>query len=285
VGVPYSHTLTATATPPVRWALREGEGSLPPGLTLNASTGVISGTPTASGDFVSRVFASNEFFADVSEIVGISVAPHAGPPGPPPPPVAGQSVDARVVSGTVTAQCPGQPAGPLSGAQQLKVGCTIDSTNGRVAITSASDQQGHTQTADFYEGAFTVSQTTGLVPAKLTAAKKKKKKPKTVKALITVLTLKGPEPSGCGKKGKLVAASKRGRRLWGSGKGRFRTVGHRAHAIVRGTVWLTEERCNGTYVQVNQGVVSVQDLTLKKTVTVKAPHHYLAPAKKPKKKK
>jgi Putative Ig domain len=48
VSVPYSATLGAAGgTPPYTWSLRLG--ALPSGLTLNSSTGLISGTPTTSG--------------------------------------------------------------------------------------------------------------------------------------------------------------------------------------------------------------------------------------------
>ena len=48
VGVPYSHQLTVSnGTSPFTWSI--SSGSLPAGLTLDATTGLLSGTPTASG--------------------------------------------------------------------------------------------------------------------------------------------------------------------------------------------------------------------------------------------
>ena len=53
VGVPYSQTLRADGgVPPfINWTVVSGSGLLPTGLTINAVTGLISGTPTASGSF------------------------------------------------------------------------------------------------------------------------------------------------------------------------------------------------------------------------------------------
>lgn len=46
VGTAYSVTLAAAGTPPYTWS---AQGALPAGLTLDASSGTISGTPTAGG--------------------------------------------------------------------------------------------------------------------------------------------------------------------------------------------------------------------------------------------
>ena len=56
------------------------------------------------------------------------------------------------------------------------------------------------------------------------------------------------------------------RRLWGKGKGHFRTRGRYSSGTVRGTVWLTSDRCDGTRTYVKEGVVRVFDFTTKKTI-------------------
>jgi hypothetical protein len=208
----------------------------------------------------------------------------------PPPPVPGKSVVVKVVSGTVFVKyppgyipraAPAPPPGfvPFKGAANLPVGTQVDTRAGRIALTSAADTAGvKTQTSDFYKGIFQVKQS---VP---------KKKPKKPAALITDLVMKGQiARSQCaplkGARSAAVDAKKKKKgpksvlgKLWGSGKGKFRTDGKYSSATVRGTIWLVEDRCDGTLTQVKRGVVSVRDIKRKKTVKVKAGHSYLASA-------
>jgi hypothetical protein len=67
------------------------------------------------------------------------------------------------------------------------------------------------------------------------------------------------------------------RRLWGRDRGgRFRTIGRTASAAVRGTVWLTEDRCDGTLIRVKVGRVLVHDTAHHRNVLVGPGHSYLA---------
>ena len=44
-----------------------------------------------------------------------------------------------------------------------------------------------------------------------------------------------------------------------------------------GKLWLTEDRCSGTFARVTDGAVVVRDLTRRRSVVVRAGHSYLAP--------
>jgi hypothetical protein len=149
-------------------------------------------------------------------------------------------------------------------------------------VTSAADTGGvKTQTSDFYDGIFAVKQ---AVP---------KKTPKKPAVLITDLVLKGePSRSECaplkGAGAASAAASKKKKRgaksvlgkLWGNGKGKFRTTGKYSSATVRGTKWLVQDSCAGTLTRAVRGTVTVRDNVRHKTVTVHAGQRYLARPKR-----
>jgi len=191
--------------------------------------------------------------------------PPAGPPAPPntpilsEEPVNGESVAVAPVSGTVKVKAPGKGKFTiLKEGQTIPVGSLVDATNGKVTLTSVN-AAGEEQTAVFYGGKFLVAQHEG--------------------SGLVILKLRGGNFSACkgGARGSAAQASARsGRRLWGSGKGKFRTEGSYGSATVRGTVWLTEDRCNGTLFKVRRGVVSVRDFVAGTTFPLGAGKSYFA---------
>jgi hypothetical protein len=177
-------------------------------------------------------------------------------PAPPlPAPVAGKTVNAYVVRGTVRIKR-GKRFVRLGAAEQIPVGSTIDATRGRVTIAAAGDQ-----TADFYDGIFRIGQGRGAKP-------------------LTTLTL--VEKLRCPRAGRasIAAKGKKKRRLWGDGSGKFRTQGKHSAATVVGTKWLVEDRCGSTTTRVVTGVVSVRDFVKRKTVRVRAGKKYVARARR-----
>ena len=198
-----------------------------------------------------------------------------GPEGGVSPPVPGKSVAIGLVSGKVFYKSPTGRRTQLKADTNIPVGSQIDTRRGRVELTSAATGTGATtQKSDFYQGTFKVKQS---VPKGNRAA-----------ALTTDITLAGEASrSQCASArgaGAAAVSKKKGPhavlgKLWGNGKGKFRTNGKYSSATVRGTIWLTTDRCDGTLTTVKRGTVSVRDLRRHKTVTVKAGHSYLARAR------
>ena len=66
VGTSYNQTLAATGSDTITWSIESG--SLPAGLSLNESTGEITGTPTAEGSSAFTVKAENSYGSDSEEL-------------------------------------------------------------------------------------------------------------------------------------------------------------------------------------------------------------------------
>jgi hypothetical protein len=154
--------------------------------------------------------------------------------------VADKSVAAEEVKGTVLIKVNGKFV-PFE-EDVIKNGTELDTRKGTVEITTAEGGK-----AKFFDGIFKVSQTRGL----------------------TTLTL--TEALDCSSNGKVRAAAKKpkSRKLWGDGKGKFRTKGKYSAATVRGTKWLVKDTCTTTTTTVTQGVVQVEDFAKKRKVTVR----------------
>lgn len=77
VGQSYSSSLLATGgMPPYAYSI--SAGSMPPGLTLNASSGAITGTPTTPGAFSDTSMVVDSVGASATSSCGISIAPGGG---------------------------------------------------------------------------------------------------------------------------------------------------------------------------------------------------------------
>jgi hypothetical protein len=176
-----------------------------------------------------------------------------------PDPRFGKTVNIAPAGGKIKVKPPhGRYFRRLFSATQVKVGSIVDVTAGKVALTSAKDRVGTTQSATFEKGQFRVLQP-------------KKGKP------ITVLKLVGP--LSCKAHKVATTSGRRGSRsLWGSGHGNYRSEGSHGAATVRGTIWLTKDTCAGTLFKVKRGVIVVDDFTSHRKVKVHAGHTYLAPA-------
>ena len=208
------------------------------------------------------------------------------------PPVPGKSVNVRVISGEVgikyaagvsrRAAAHGAQLAtgfvPLKGAANIPIGSTLDTSKGRLSVTAAAVRTGppKTQTAEFYAGIFQIKRQQALV-------KLRHKKRIRTATLSTELIVKGASPKTCAQRSARASRKPSKKvlgRVWGSGKGNYRTRGRSSAATVRGTTWLVEDRCDGTLTRVATGKVTVRDFTARRTVTVRAGQSYLARAQR-----
>jgi hypothetical protein len=179
------------------------------------------------------------------------------------PPVAGRSVAATVTGGAVRVLLPGNDAYvPLSDAASMPVGSVVDARHGAVVMQVALPGK-PAETVSFSGSMFELRQGKHATTVRLRGGDFGKCAPDTRTFAMVA--------SGKKRKSPVV------RSLWASDHGgHFRTHGHNSVATVRGTTWLTEDRCDGTLTRVTSGAVEVYDRSTERKVLVRAGHSYLA---------
>ena len=71
-GTAYTFQIVATGSAPISYSL--GSGGLPPGVLLDAASGLLSGTPTTSGTFSGTIVASNGTLPNASQAFSIVIS-------------------------------------------------------------------------------------------------------------------------------------------------------------------------------------------------------------------
>jgi uncharacterized delta-60 repeat protein len=205
----------------------------------------------APGGYTVGVRVSDPRGAAATATRAIAVVAAAAPV---PQPVLGEQGVARPLRGIVRIRLPGtRRFVRLTELTAIPNGTEIDARKGRLFLSVLHDASGRLDGAKFFSGRFFFRQSDGPTP-------------------ITRLRLSGGSFANCtaGSASVAVIASaqsregkrkkRRVRKLWGDGRGRFRTRGRYGAATVRGTRWLTLDRCDGTKVRVVRGKVAVKDL-------------------------
>ncbi|HEX8206158.1 MAG TPA: PA14 domain-containing protein [Solirubrobacteraceae bacterium] len=208
-----------------------------------------------------------------------AVVSYGGPLDPPATPIAGETFNAAPIGDVLVRRPADGQLIPLEQGASLPIGTHVDTREGAVVVQTAPAEQVDlaSQHAQFEGGMFEVGQ------------------PKRGGKVVTIDLLHGEFAEVCGKRDLRKSSRRRGvlaraagvgaraagrqrvlRRLWGKGKGRFRTRGRHAAATVRGTEWSIADRCDETSVRVHEGVVDVENLLTGAVVTLRAGDRYAA---------
>ncbi|WP_166873816.1 ice-binding family protein [Salinibacterium sp. ZJ450] len=123
VGTDYAFAVTATGTPAPTYAI--SAGSLPAGLQLNGTSGMISGTPTTAGSSTFTITVSNGTAPDavITFTVVTAQAAEAVTPDAPTPPAPASAVTSvptpDIVTGEILPVTGADPTVPLLGGATL----------------------------------------------------------------------------------------------------------------------------------------------------------------------
>ena len=285
VAVPVELSEASPVAVTVNWATRPGTARPPEAQTQGSfvdyytasgqvffAPGETSKTVEVLIDGGGAVEADETFFIDLSSPVNATIARGEATvtilnDDVPPPPAPGQvNLLPSGAGGQCVAVVGGAGCKPLEFGQQLEIDDVLY-INPKQSKVQVQFQAG---AAQFYGGRFDVKEvaTQGGKPVlvmRLVGGNIKKKCATGNRATAGVSSQEKTKPI---------------RRLWGKGKGRFRTRGRYSSGTVRGTNWLTTDFCDGTETRVVTGVVSVFDFVTKKTIMLKPKQSYFAKAGK-----
>jgi hypothetical protein len=219
-------------------------------------------TALADGPHSFEVRATDQIGNTDPTPAGFTFNVYTGPPSP----IAGVSFNVEPAGGNVELQCPGEDSySKLRSFKQIPLGCLINTRRGTVSLTASKGSSGDLQSGHFWGGVFVVSQEMG----------------DNQDVVMELAGRRMCERKRSSRKRVRVLRRNRhgGRRLWGSGKGNFKTAGSHGAATVRGTTWLVIDRCDSsTLFKVGEGTVWVRDFVKGKSVTLGTGQTYLAKA-------
>lgn len=140
-GAPLSTFFGGSLTP---FSYNVSAGSLPPGLSLNASTGVVTGTPTTAGTF-NATFRALDTGSNAATSNSVAFTIGAAPPPPPPPPAGSAVLPAVATDATGSSRRLGQTSRmvvePFTTIEALGTGVrtiatgTTDPSTGEITLT------------------------------------------------------------------------------------------------------------------------------------------------------
>lgn len=244
-------------------------GTLVPSGVANASLVLSSAQP---GSLTVPASASGDYDANPSNNSGTATTAILDPTAPPPPPPAPAQPGTwnAITVGTVTVNGVVLPPDTLF---VLHPGDVVDITGGSITFTSVDGSFGTFSSAPPHARRISgVGHVAAAGPtSQFTVA------PQAAAADPTTLKLSGGDFSVCSSPRSLQAKKKTVvRQLWGKASGHFRTQARYSSATIRGTVWLTEDRCDGSFTQAVVDSVDVNDLVKNTTVTISPGQSYLA---------
>jgi hypothetical protein len=182
----------------------------------------------------------------------------------------GISVLVERTAGTVKVKAPGKKFKNFKKVESVRVNSLVDTRRGQVAVTAATGNFGATTPDDsvaFYDGLIRLKQSRAR-NARATA--KLAGKLNCPRQADQVRAAKSRDPMA-------TTSRRRGRRVWGSGRGNYATSGRGGTGSVRGTTWLTRDTCRGTFFKVTDGIgITVFDVDLRQRFNLGPGQSYFA---------